>query len=60
MFWLLTGLVFGVHENASDNMSILDPVNHTATQVKMPVLDEKMQPPAHKIGGPSPYCGSST
>ena len=51
------GLVFGVHENASDNMSILDPVRHEATQLKMPVLDEKMQPPAHKIGGPSPYWG---
>jgi hypothetical protein len=51
------GLVFGVHENSSDHMSILDPVRHIASQVTIPVLDEKMEPPALRIGGPSAYWG---
>jgi hypothetical protein len=51
------GLVFGVLEMSSDQMSILDPVRHEATQVTIPVLDPKLQPAATKIGGPSPYWG---
>ena len=38
------GPVFGVHENSSDFMSILDPMQHKATQVTIPVLDEKLAP----------------
>ena len=31
------GPVYGVHENGSDFMSVVDPVTHTATQVPIPV-----------------------
>ncbi len=51
------GLVFGVHEMSSDQMSILDPVRSVASQVSFTVLDPKLQPGATKIGGPSPYWG---
>ncbi|MBM2813162.1 MAG: hypothetical protein HW416_3921 [Chloroflexi bacterium] len=32
-----SGPVYGVHENGSDFMSVMDPVRHTATQVPIPV-----------------------
>jgi hypothetical protein len=51
------GPVYGVHENSSDFMSILDPMQHKATQVTIPVLDEKLAPLPGKIGVPSPYWG---
>ncbi len=51
------GPVYGVHENSSDNMTILDPMQHKFTQVKIPVLDEKLQPQPSKIGVASPYWG---
>jgi len=51
------GPVFGVEENSSDFMSILDPRQYTATEVTIPVLDEQLQPAATKIGAASPYWG---
>ena len=51
------GPVFGVHENSSDHMTILDPTQHKASQVTIPVLDEKLQPQLGKIGVASPYWG---
>ena len=51
------GPVFGVHENSSDHMTILDPMQHKALQVTIPVLDEKLLPQPAKIGVASPYWG---
>ncbi len=52
------GQIFGVEENASDFMSVLDPKTNTATQMTIPILDPKLPiaSPA-KIGVPSPYWG---
>ena len=33
------GPIYGVHELSSDNLSILDPVSHTPTQITIPVRD---------------------
>jgi len=52
------GPVYGVHENASDNLTILDPMRHTVTQVRLPVLDPNNPPPFsldQKVLQPSPY-----
>ena len=51
------GPVFGLHENSSDHMTILDPTQNTFSQVTIPVLDEKLQPQPGKIGMASPYWG---
>jgi hypothetical protein len=51
------GPIYGVHENSSDNMTILDPKQHKFSQVKIPVLDEKLQAQPSKIGVSSPYWG---
>ncbi len=52
------GPVYGVHENANDKMTILDPVRHTVTQVDVPVLDRDNPPPFsldQRVLQPSPY-----
>ena len=51
------GPIYGVHELSSDNMSILDPRTHQATQVTIPVADQSMPGVAHRVGLPSPYWG---
>ena len=51
------GPVLGVHENASDHLTILDPVRHSTNQVVIPTLDPRLTPGAVKIGAPSPYWG---
>jgi hypothetical protein len=51
------GPIFGLHENSSDHMTILDPTQHKSTQVSIAVLDEKLQPAPSKIGVASPYWG---
>ncbi len=52
------GPVYGVHENANDKMTILDPVRHTVTQVDVPVLNPDNPPPFsldQRVLQPSPY-----
>ena len=51
------GKIYGSHENSSDLVPILDPVTHTASSVKHPVLDPKT--PSHRTDPmtPSAYWG---
>jgi hypothetical protein len=51
------GPIFGVHEMSSDNMSILDPRTHRASQVTIPVADPNMPAIPARVGHPSPYWG---
>jgi hypothetical protein len=54
------GSIYGVHENSSDHLSILDPVRHVTTQLTIPTLDPKMPPTRPKIIAASPYWGEET
>jgi hypothetical protein len=54
------GAIYGVHENSSDHLSILDPVRHVATQLTIPTLDPKLPPTRPKIIEASPYWGDET
>jgi hypothetical protein len=51
------GLIYGAPEESTDFVPILDPVRHTATEVKHPVRD--VQTPSSKNNplAPSPYWG---
>ena len=49
------GLVFGVHELSTDNLSILDPVRHVATEVRIPTEAPIAAP--REMPQPSPYWG---
>ncbi len=52
------GLIFGVHELSSDQLSILDPVRNIATEVTIPILDPKLAGQGRgKMPVPSPYWG---
>ena len=52
------GPIYGVHELSSDHLSILDPVRHVASQLKIPVRDPNTpSTAAQKPLGPSPYWG---
>ena len=35
------GMIYGATENSTDMVPVLDPVTHTAYEVKLPVLDPK-------------------
>ena len=50
------GLLYGAPELSTDFVPVLDPVRHTATQVKMPVRDPKTPGPGKPLQ-PSPYWG---
>jgi hypothetical protein len=50
------GLVYGAPELSTDNIPVLDPVRHTATQVKMPVRDPKTPAPGKPLAS-SVYWG---
>jgi hypothetical protein len=50
------GLLYGAPELSTDNVPVLDPMRHIATQVKMPVRDPKTPGP-DKPMRPSPYWG---
>ena len=60
------GLIYGAPEESTDLFPVLDPVNHVATQVRMPVRDPNtpsskrnpMQPSPH--WGPDPIWDSQT
>ena len=51
------GLIFGATEESTDLFPILDPMNHKATQVEMPVRDPKTPSSKHNATAPSPYWG---
>ncbi|HEY5618955.1 MAG TPA: carboxypeptidase-like regulatory domain-containing protein [Vicinamibacterales bacterium] len=52
------GPIYGVHENGSDFMSVVDPVRHTATQVPIPVRDPRTPYSSpRQVTAPSPYWG---
>jgi hypothetical protein len=50
------GLLYGAPELSTDWVPVLDPVHHTATQVKMPVRDPKTPAPGKPLQ-PSVYWG---
>src|SRR5713101_6844963 len=51
------GLIFGATEESTDLFPVLDPVNHKATQVKMPVRDANTPSSKQNAMLPSPYWG---
>jgi hypothetical protein len=51
------GLIFGAPEESTDLFPILDPMNHKATQVKMPVRDPKTPSSKDNATAASPYWG---
>jgi len=52
------GLIFGATEESRDLFPVLDPVNHKATQVKMPVRDPNTPSSKQNALLPSPYWGA--
>ncbi len=52
------GKIYGSQEHASDYVTVLDPVTHTASNIKHPVLDPKT-PTTKELNAmtPSPYWG---
>jgi len=51
------GLVYGATEESTDFVPIVDPVNHRALQVKMPVRDPKTRSSKENARQPSAYWG---
>ena len=52
------GPIYGVHENGSDFMSIVDPMRNTARQVPVPVRDPRTPfSSPREVAAPSPYWG---
>jgi hypothetical protein len=51
------GSIFGATEESTDLFPVLDPINHKATQVKMPVRDPKTPSSKDNATAPSPYWG---
>jgi hypothetical protein len=53
------GPVYGVHENSSDFMSVVDPVHNTMTQIPIPVRDPNTPySEPQRVMAPSAYWGS--
>jgi len=52
------GPVYGLHENSSDHLTILDPVKNSWTQVDIPHNPQaQLNPPGGAMANPSPYWG---
>src|SRR5712692_1386142 len=52
------GYVYGVHENSSDFMTVLDPNHNSMSQIAYPVRDPKTDiSEPHQVLMPSPYWG---
>jgi hypothetical protein len=51
------GLIFGATEESTDLLPVLDPLNHKATQIKMPVRDPKTPSSKDLPMAASPYWG---
>jgi len=52
------GLLYGAPEESTDFVPTLDPVRHTASQVKMPVRDPQTPSSKENAMAPSPYWGN--
>ena len=52
------GPIYGALEASADYMPVLDPVSHTASQVKVPVRDPDTPVAAGPPLQPSPYWGT--
>ena len=52
------GQIYGATEESTDLFPVLDPVNHKATQIKMPVRDPKTPSSKDNPLAPSPYWGA--
>jgi hypothetical protein len=52
------GLIYGSTEESTDLFPVLDPVNHKATQVRMPVRDPNTPSSKSNPMTPSPYWGA--
>jgi hypothetical protein len=52
------GLIYGALEASADYLPVLDPVRHTATQVKLTVRDPNTPPTSPAMIQPSPYWGA--
>ena len=52
------GLVYGVHENSTDLLTILDPVKNTMTQIPIPVKPGTPQAEPPEVLADSAYWGS--
>lgn len=51
------GKLYGATEESTDFFPVLDPITHTATQIKHPVRDPKTPSSKSAAMGPSPYWG---
>jgi hypothetical protein len=51
------GKLYGALELSADYLPVLDPVTHTASQVKLTVRDPNTPPTSPKMPQPSPYWG---
>ncbi len=51
------GLIYGATENSTDLVPVLDPVNHKASVIKMPVRDPKTPSSKDDAMSPSPFWG---
>ena len=51
------GPVYGVHENSSDHLTVVDPARHTASQLTVPVRDPNTPVTPQTMPQPSPYWG---
>ncbi len=51
------GPIYGATEESTDLFPVLDPMNHKATQVKMPARDPKTPSSRDNAMAPSPYWG---
>ena len=51
------GPIYGATEESTDLLPVLDPVDHTATQLKMPVRDPKTPSSKDLPMAPSPVLG---
>ncbi len=54
------GLVYGVHEDSSDFMTVLDPVKNTMSQIAIPFKPGTPMAEPPEVLMPSPYWGTET
>jgi len=51
------GSIYGVHENSSDHLTVLDPARLTPSQLTIPVRDQALTAVSGQVGQPSAYWG---
>ncbi len=52
------GLIYGATEESTDFVPVLDPVRHTASEIRVPVRDPKTPSTKNNPMAPSPYWGA--